>query len=338
MGRRFYFDTSIYSLLVGPAGIGKSTALDYGVDMLLEQFPKRSDTTLGTSFTCRALQNKLQELGSGATKTSALLHPDEAKRFFGSYTGEEMVDFLTEVYNKNKDFSYETANNGAVEFPLPYIVFCGNCTIEFIEGVLKQDLLQAGFGRRCLFAYANVKRKVVDFPEETPIQMEGYKECSEWLKQLSKLKGDFTVYPCAKEWFSKWNKESNHLSHGLLQNYYSNKRVLLWKYGMLTSLMKRLDLTIIEEDMIEANNYLTKIEEGMERVFRSLGKNIDLPLYYDILDYLRIEESASLVAIIKRFKHDASASKIRELLKDMALSADIIQEGVGTDLIYRIKE
>jgi hypothetical protein len=337
MGRGFYFDTSIYTLLVGPAGSGKSTALDWGIDMILDNIPHRSSKMLGSSFTCRALKDKLSLLGEEQDgKTCAFLHPDEAKTFFGAYTGEEMVGFLTEIYNQKRDYSYETAHSGVVYFPKPYITFCGNCTIEFVEGVLKEDLLQEGFGRRCIFAYAGAKRKLVPFPEEKPEHLEAYDECVKWLRELEKLNGPFTVLEEARRWFEDWYMGIGSVDHGLLNNYYANKRVHLWKFAMLESLSERLDLTIRVKDLEGASRYLERVERGMERVFRSLGKNLDSALRFSILDYLALKTTATRTQIAKRFYSDASLSKIKEILKELTSIEEIEECVLGEEVSYKL--
>ena len=74
----------------------------------------------------------------------------------------------------------------------------------------------------------------------------------------------------------------------------------------------------------------------MEKILRSQGKNLDSPLRYGIVDFLGNEEM-SLVTIAQRFKNDASATKIKELLKDMVLSEDLEERREGIGLTYKVK-
>lgn len=331
----FYYSPQIYSLLIGKAGLGKSTALDFAVKMHQNDLDRQA-FILDGDYTHRALMDELNDMsGNRGKSTSAWVCPDEAESFFGTYTGEEMVGFLTQCFNVKKNIKYKTAHSGKVDILQPYLVFCGNVTPSFMSGNLKSDLLFKGFIRRCLFVYADKVRKRVAWPTITPEMTDAYATCVKWLKTIRELRGEFRFSPEAKDWFTNWYNTESEKDHGILEEYWAGRRALLMKYSMLFTLNHSTELIIHKEDFLAADAYLTRVEEGMEKILRGLGKNLDSPLRYSIMDYLESVKECTRPMLIKRFHNEASASKVLEVVNELVQVGDVRRDSVGMETTFK---
>lgn len=337
----FRWDTAIYSMIVGPAGIGKSSALDECLRFITEDLDKQKSLVVGMS-SARALMNGIQAMGAGLSITPAIIAPDEAKNFF-ALSAEDMVGFLVENYNNNKDFVYKTANYGEVLINNPYVVFSGNSTIEWIEGNFKDELLNGGFGRRCLFVYGDKKSRSNPDPEVS-FEMEIAREkCVSRLREIKTMIegyqnkdtfGKFEITPEAKEWYMNWYVENDKKSHGILHNYFVEKRVHLHKYAMLYSLAYKNELILDLKDFLGANEFLTRVEASMGKVFRSTGKNMSLGLSNDIMDFLNNKGKVEKGLIYKQFFKDADMKMVAMALEGLVSCGELKMSFEGTVCSY----
>jgi hypothetical protein len=299
-------DTSVYMMFVGPAGVGKSTALNIGLDLIKTNTARDNIVTAG-SLSSRALKEKIESIGKSRrvkaedfaldkqyenynkiSDTSVTICPDEAKNFF-AISKEEMIGFFVEAYNKfDMYMEHLTAHHGNVYIEKPYVVFCGPCTIEWMESNFKDELLNGGFGRRCLFVYADEKRKSVPLPQITPDMRRAINRCQIRLIDIHLHQGgEFVLSDRARQWYSNWYIENDKQDNGLLQSYFGNKRMHLLKLAMLHSLSYKDELVIEAEDLLAANLYLITVENTMENVFRSSGKSEEYPIRLDIIDLVK---------------------------------------------------
>lgn len=315
------FDTGVYNLMVGPAGLGKTTAIDRGVEMI-DQVGVRGERLIEGASTSRALMNKIEGFNEGEEYTPATIFADEAVDFFG-LSKEAMIGFLTAAYNVKRDYIYETANYGKVKIPKPYVVFNGNCTIPFVEGEFRSDLLDGGFGRRCIFTFAEKKRFSNPNPELKAENFAAFDKCVQRLNEIERLEGKFQLTEEAKDWIDTWYVENDEIEHGVLYNYFVGKRVHLYKFAMLESVSRKNELILEKEDFERANEFLKPIEEGMTRVFRAIGKNKNLALSLDIKDFLKGKGVVKRTLINKAFQHKADVSQIGEALINLKECGDI---------------
>ncbi|MDB4507375.1 YfjI family protein [bacterium] len=352
--RRAYYlwDTAIYSMIVGPAGIGKSSALDEALSMLTNDL-NRKEYCLNGDSTARALMNRLQVLGKEKQITSALIAPDEAKEFF-ALSAEGMVGLLKQNYNNDKDYEYDTANYGRVFVPNPYVVFSGNTTIDWIESNFKDELLNGGFGRRCLFTYAGRKRFSNPEPRLTDEHFNARMACVDRLRQVDSLItaikaqdveggcpkfAEFQISDKANKWYVDWYVKNDKKDHGNLGSYYTEKRVHLHKYAMLYSMARKDTLVLELEDFLGAADFLERVEESMARIFRGTGKNGLMGLNCDVLEFIQsFGDKISKSAVLKKFLSQADTKVTLSILEGLVACRDLSMEIVDGITYYRAAE
>lgn len=143
--------TNIYTILYGPSGSRKSTALDMSLGVLGAAVPEVP--ILPRSFSMERLLSSLAETSKEKERCGGLIVSDEFSRLIGvrDYM-EANLGFLSELYDCPPTWSRDTQTHQYEEILNPYIVINAASSPEWLEGT-KPDTLTGGALRRLLIVY-----------------------------------------------------------------------------------------------------------------------------------------------------------------------------------------
>lgn len=280
----FQWTPNFYIIFVAPPGIvSKSTTLSIGM-RLLKQIP-------GIHFgpdavTWQALTEAL------ANSTEEVLMPDElyhpmscitiASSEFGTFLNpkdREMVDVLVSLWDGQLGvWEKRTKTQGSDQIANPWINIAACTTPSWIAGNFPDYMIGGGFTSRCVFVYADYKRKYVPYPaREVPAefkQME--KALVHDLEIISTLAGEFILSEDATAFGEKWYKDhytgnNAQLNNSRFAGYIARKQTHIHKLAMVLSVADGNSLVIQQKHLEAAAEIVTTLESDMPRVFSQIG-------------------------------------------------------------------
>lgn len=299
----FQWTPNFYIIFVAPPGIvSKSTTLSIGM-RLLRQIP-------GIHFgpdavTWQALTEALADSTESVLMPDELYHPMScitiASSEFGTFLNpkdREMVDVLVSLWDGQLGvWEKRTKTQGSDSIENPWINIAACTTPSWIAGNFPDYMIGGGFTSRCVFVYAETKRKLVPYPSrEVPSDFkQTEKELVHDLEIISSYSGEFTLSETALEFGEKWyadhfNGATRDLANSRFAGYLARKQTHIHKLAMVLSVSDRSSdhLIIGPEHLAQASEITTSLEADMPRVFSQIGL-IGITKYADeVLQYLRV--------------------------------------------------
>jgi hypothetical protein len=281
----FKWYANFYIILVAPPGIvSKSTTAGIGMD-LLRQVP---DIKFGPSVvTWQAMLSAFEdatdafETGPGEYLTQSALTFEASE--FGNLLNpqdKEMIDLLVALWDgKEGAFEKKTKHSGNDSVVNPWVNIIACTTPSWIAGNFPEYMIGGGFCSRCLFVYAEEKKRYVAYLAS--VVPKDIKDRAMTLVQdlehiAMSLKGEMKLSPEAIEWGEKWYEEhygnKNHrLDSDRFGGYLARKQTHIHKLAMILSVSRGDDMIITKEDLETANVMVTDLEQDMPKVFNKLG-------------------------------------------------------------------
>lgn len=342
LGMRFWYMhgrwaqyASLYTVLVGDAGSGKTTAKNFSSKIFKGEYPTQ---LVSASF--QSYQDILDQmantpeilweetLSGGAKKIhhyspfyvisnelSSLLTTDK----------EGMVNFLVDIHDTGEvidtGFKGQRKENPGrkqkVDFPYVSILACA--TPEWFVGNLKMELFKGGLGRRLILVY---DEKTDAFPD--PVNVSGGESAKErvvaHLHSIDKLYGEIKRSPAAKEWWHDWyhkqKKKNEKEMDPILKQFGETAHIAVIKIAM-TLVMSEAPFTFtVEPAHFEfAAKLLEDLRPGIIRLTSGIGRNELAGVGAQLIDYLERTGGASTMQITRKvFRRYADRPEFRELL------------------------
>jgi hypothetical protein len=140
--------TNTYTILYGPSGSRKSTAIRHATWLLQKAVP--AAPMFAKTFTCEALQDRMARESAARGKTTGIIITDEISDLIG---GAEYrlgnSRFLTDIWDCPNVHPLETISRGYKEILNPYVSMLGASAPDWLEGI-DPKTLAGGFLRRIL--------------------------------------------------------------------------------------------------------------------------------------------------------------------------------------------
>lgn len=282
--KRFKWYPNFYILLVAPPGIvQKSTTMDLGMSILR----KVPDIVMGPHIaTWESLVTKFAQgaetfnwNGDDYTQSPITLAAGEFGNLFDP-DDRKMVDVFTRLWDcPDGPFEKETKSSGCDTIINPWMNLIAATTVSWIGENCTRYIIGGGFMSRCIVVYADQKKNLVAYPDETvdPEFLKLQKTLLADLITISEMKGEFSITKEAREWGRAWyaqhyNVDAAHLNASLYGGYIARKQVHIHKLAMILSAARGESMVIGLEDLQVAEQMVTGLESPMKTVFESVGK------------------------------------------------------------------
>ncbi len=281
----FKWTPCFYIILVAPPGIvSKSTTAAIGMD-LLRRVPGINFGPQVVSWpalvTAFASCNESFEVdGEWHSQSALTLESSE----FGNLVNpqdREMIDLLVALWDsKQGAFVKKTKTSGNDHVENPWINLIACTTPAWIAGNFPDYMIGGGFTSRCIFVYADVKDKLVAYPDEhVPKDMA---ETSGKLVQdlehiATNLVGGYKLSPEAKDWGRIWYKRHNEVKPVNLEDdrfggYLARKQTHIHKLALVIAAAQRDEPVVTEKDLATADTMVSDLEKEMPEVFSKIGR------------------------------------------------------------------
>jgi hypothetical protein len=282
---------NIYAILVGNAGVRKTTAMDIAREMVMDwkDIPFSAECitkqALCQDMMLNAGRNYTNEKGEIVQYTPYSIYATEMSHFIG-VDPIGMVDFLTTVYDR-KIYDTKTKNKGSEYIIGPYVTLLGCTTPDWMRAWMKDEIMTGGFLRRALIVFFNGEGKRVAIPHVSESMWEARARCIEWGEKLKQVHGEFVLTPEAMQFYKTWYESRPIPRNVPSEGYHQSKHIQMFKIAMLLALAERHDQLILEKRHLEAALLqLELLEPGMEKVLEGTGRNVLNSVAAKVMDIL----------------------------------------------------
>lgn len=357
MERRCYLPRGFYTLypnlyvfIIGRSGlIKKSTSTGIAVNLFRElKGPKvmSERVTAGSLIDQMAgAQSKFENNGFVQQQAALFAYASELSVFLSEVFGS-IIELLTTFYDcVPNDFSkpwiYKTKGGGETKIFGPCLNILGASTKSWLKRCIPNTEIEGGFTSRVIFVVENaIPINLVAWPEVSIEQENIRYHLVEDLREIYKLKGEFTVEPDAKILFSNWYK--NHMTKIVPLNqdprmcgYMARKGDTILKLAMVKSISQRSDLRITKDDIKWAGGELNELELDMRNAFDGVSGNRLRGLAFELRSFIRNRTKVSKAELIDTYVRLYPAQEVANTLESLIGMDEIT---LGYELVNGIDE
>lgn len=349
--KSFQWVPNFYIVLVAPPGVvSKSTTINIGMNLLREidgiKFGPDSITwqALVTQFAA-AQELVYQPATQDYLPMSCLtIASDEFGTFFRP-DDNDMVNLLIALWDgKRGNFSKITKMAGSDSIENPWINMIACTTPTWIADNFSQYMIGGGFTSRCIFIYADKKRQLVAYPDESapPNYREIQAKLIHDLEIISTLTGEFKLTPAAREWGRHWYATHNAsrpsgLDMEQFGGYLARKQTHIHKLAMVLTASRQNEL-IIEQDVLEAaESFVTALEKDMPLIYSRIGQTEITRGSSQIIDIVSRRGSIGRDELYAQLFRTMSFRDFEMALTGAIQAGYLTQQQVGDKLIVRLK-
>lgn len=331
LGRRVWLDQDIHQvrpmlnlLLIGPSGIGKSSAVKIA-KRLLPYVPE---------------YQRPQFIEGGATKEKlhmdlvdqpkAILFAPELAAFFSKEKYKEnLIPYVTNLLDYEDSIEVRTRRDGIVTVLNPSVSVLGASTLEWLQDQLPDSAVSGGFLARFLILNEDAKGQRIANPHRLLSVSGRAKLEAKRALVLAEFSDLFTVHEGnidyedydAAECYAKWYNSYKPAS-GYLAPFAARAGELILRLSMLLAISGRRN-AISAEDITSAITLYTYIASRLDRIIVTTnpqGKLAALVLATVGSEGLRPGE------IVKKLRAQAGYAEIEKHLEGLIYSGDLIVE------------
>lgn len=260
---------NLYTILVGPPGLGKSTPMRMGRRLLLDT----EDISFGPdSVTREELIRIMAKAGKDRPQSALTLHSSELSSLIDP-SGIKMIQFLTDIFDGDIKFQHGTRHSGRYTVNNPILNVLAATTPSWIAEGLPATVVTHGFTGRTVFVYGDKPRYLRPFPKEPDPKL--MSDLINDLNYISFLEGEFSWAPGAKNYYEKIYTEAARSTPKdfRLEAFHARKvKVHVLKLAMLLSIARDDSLLITAEDLKIGWDILAEVEIDMGKTFSAMGK------------------------------------------------------------------
>ena len=343
----FQWLANFYIILVAPPGIiAKSTTANIGMN-LLRGVP---DIRFGPDvITWQALITSLSKANESVPdpRNAGDFFPMSCVSFCSDELGNllnpndrDLVDALVTLWDgKRGSFLKETKTSGSDAIENPWVNIIGCTTPAWISGNFPEYMIGGGFVSRCVFIYADKKRNIVSYVDESvPKDFHETKEkLVHDLEIISTMFGSFEISQAARVWGREWYK--NHWANPPLNltgdqfgGYLARKQTHIHKLAMILSAARNDELVIQQQDLIKAGEMIAVIEQDMPKVFSRIGQNTITRGSFEIIQVVAAHPGITQGDLYTKMFRTLSFKDFSESLTGALNSREVSSLQVGSDI------
>lgn len=303
-----------YVMFLGESGSRKSAAIKGFVRILKEA----GYTTLAAEKTSKEKfsadlaarhhsESEDEELIFGTADQNAitpiLIANDEANDFFG-INNIEFLSLLGSWWDYSGVYEVKYKTSKSDEIPNPTVsILVGNTPTNF-SLAFPPTIIGQGFFSRLLLVHGERTRPKITWP--TPPSAEG---TAELVAQLHRMKavmmGELEPTVGARKLVDAIYHQTDQFTDERFASYYNRRLTHLLKLCLVVAASK-FECFISEDTVIQANTYLTYIQNLMPKALGEYGQSQDSVVTQKIMNYIHRGEKATLKQLAKLVQSDVS--------------------------------
>lgn len=282
------FFPNFYTVLIGPPGVRKGTAIKYGTDILSEV---KNTTTAPDAVTKEQLIAEFEGAtdavnidGNQFVHSSLFVIAPELIVFIKE-NDHERLGYLCQLFDGLDKFEYKTKTSSNQYIVKPGLWILGATTPNWIEIAMKQLGVGGGMTSRTVFVFASKKEKHIPVTRLKAFDPVLRSKLVTDLAAIQKMAGQFTVHPEADRVYSEWyagdgtekslgRYQKTGIDDSRFASYWERLPSMVIKAAMVVSASKREDMLITASDIVQAIRMFEAIHPEMPQAFGGLGQNM----------------------------------------------------------------
>jgi len=277
---------NMYIVLVGPPGRPrKTTAIRQGLEFLQEMDINLAADVITKEALRRRLANCTRMMTTVGTETSSVglhasmtIHAEELTVFLG-YKNLDLMTDLGAWYDCKDTWTYETKNKGVDDVKGVWVNLLGATTPELLQTAIPKELIGGGFASRLLMIYEDDLNKPIPYHKLTAEEIVLQEMLIQDLRDVSILKGEFTLSPEYITDYSAWygmQMAQPIFMDSRLQAYESRRPTHIRKLSMIANVNHTNNMVLRTRDLLTAVEWLEEAEINLPRIYQDIGAQ---PLY-----------------------------------------------------------
>lgn len=280
---------NLYSIIVGPPGVGKSVALNLGEQFLRTIEAKQNVPGIFIAPSSVSAASLLDALHDARRK---IIRPKDTPsvvefNYFTAFVSElgiflpeydsRFITRLIKFYDgEHFEERLRSREQKQVVMETPQVSIFGGTTPSYLNSLLPEGAWDQGFCSRTIFIF-NPVSDIIHSIFDTGLDLEKAKVLKkalvEDLHKIFNLYGEFHWAEDAKEAIEAWNQARlpPKPSHRNLEHYNSRRLAHVMKLSMIASAARGSDLIIKLEDYQSALDWLLEAEARMPDIFHAFG-------------------------------------------------------------------
>jgi len=343
LGPELYFP-NLYTVLIGPPGARKGTAIRYGTDLLAQV---DNATSAPDAVTKEQLVVEL-ELKQDIAYPSDGEQIHHASLFviapelivFIKENDHERLGYLCQLYDGLARFEYKTKTSKNVHITNPGLWILGATTPNWIEIAMKQLGVGGGMTSRTIFVYSSTKGKHISATKMKAFDPHLRAQLIADLGEIKQMAGSFKVTDKADIAYTKWYEgkyKETGVDDSRFASYWERLPSMVIKVAMVMSAARGSDQTIRANDIVNSIRVFEKIHPEMPQAFGGLGHNVLGSQTEMMRNLLREKRRCSKQYIMHTLRHNISAWDyeriLRSLLAERFCVSEWNKESGGQELI-----
>jgi hypothetical protein len=346
---RFKVYPNLYTVLVGPTGIRKSTAIDEGGKVLREidgmkiLAERMSPEGIIDQMMTDNQKVRMDLKGNSYfyTESDVYILAQELSSFLGKQNYMAgIVELLTSHYQPTSIPPSFTTKGGGKQIAENHIInFLGASNAEWLAKSFNDEDFGGGFAGRVLFIVEDKFKKVA-----WPDYLRGQKELKELLiadlGTISRLHGPIVFTKEAKQLWIKWYDSFEPDYSAKLSGYYKRKGAYVMKIAGILSVSYTNNLLIEEFHVMAAIKLLDQIEGRMLDAFTFVGMTPQARTGQYILDIIRnYGGMITQKSLIRETQHMLrSLDEFRSILQTLLKGGLITIGKVKKEFVYSLSK
>lgn len=332
---------NLYILLIAPSGLRKG----YPVAIAKQLVIKTDSTRIigGRS----SIQGIIKELSTARTSPTGGPPITDATGFIvsGEFSTSLVRDpdaltILTDLYDGhyNPEWKNSLKNSPVEELKNVNITLLGAMNLAHFNDLITDKEVEGGFIARCVIVKESVRshknallRPVTRVPDVSGL--------SDYLKEISRLTGPFTVTEDAIKHFETWYNEFDPEGEDDKTGSANRIHDTILKVAMLLALSREAKLIIQECDIEEAMERCLGTVKGMEETIKGRGKSEIAEMARIFLADLmrRPDHKATRAAILAKHYGDFSSSELDKVVITLLQAGYIFETMIDNEGGYELK-
>lgn len=287
---------NLYTILVGPPGVGKTRAIRFGTKLLasLPDLCLSPDAITREKFLevlSTSTRMTVSSDGLMASQTAYACYLDELSTFIRAQDLDFMT-VLTGLFDCPKVWSYQTLSRGNTRIENLHLTLCGGITPKSIQRNWGEGAIGMGFTARLNMIYSEDWKPIDLFGAKAEID---FSSLEEDLKRIYDLAGRMSVTQEAAKMLQEWVSEGMHpIPSDTRFAEYNPRRSIHWlKLCMAYAVAETDDLIICPEHVESAKRTLLEAEAVLPLCFEHMGQNPLLHAIQSVHTWMKIEHGVS---------------------------------------------
>jgi len=311
---------NMYVILVSQPGVGKkSTAMRIGRNAVRQAELANPPYTSNDSQTAQALMLEMESAFDTIQTPTGKLYGSSPLTVIASelvsllMSGQDMVDFLTDIYDADTKFEYKTKGAGKCIINNPCLTILSGVTTENLNSRIIKDAASGGLMSRSVIVYDNNIRPSSAFDLPSEAQLDSLQQVIHRFEQVGNVFGEFTFSPEAKKLYQQFELVEDEAMRTLTTNaeFRSRKPIHVLKCALLIA-ASELTTKIEEMHMAAAIQFLDQIEHNMKFIHMSSGGHKNAEIHSKVILALGSVEKLPVTTLVETFMGSTDSETIEK--------------------------